>query len=237
MENDKLPLRSEIDNNLKWKIEDIYSNDEAWKKDFEKIQKMLPNILKFKGNTVSSAENLLSVLRLNDEISQTFSSVYVYANMKLHEDTSNSFYQGLAEQAQSLMVQVNSATSFIVPEILAGDNIEEFLKSNKELEFYKIYLDNLMRLKAHILSPEIEEILAEAGEITEAPDNIFAMLNNADITFDSIPNEKGEMVELTKGRYTSYLESQDRKVREAAFKSLYKSYIKQKKYSNCNQGN
>ena len=228
MENDKLPLRSEIDNSLKWKIEDIYSNDESWKKDFEKIQKMLPNILKFRGNTVSSAENLLSVLRLNDEISQTFSSVYVYANMKLHEDTSNSFYQGLADQAQSLMVQVNSATSFIVPEILASNNIEEFLKSNKDLEFYKIYLDNLMRLKAHILSPEIEEILAEAGEITEAPDNIFAMLNNADITFDNIPNEKGEMVELTKGRYTSYLELQDRKVREAAFKSLYKSYIKQK---------
>ncbi len=228
MGNGKLPLRNEIDKSLKWKIEDIYATDDAWKSDYEKIKSLLPDILKFKGKVTSSAENLLSVLKLNDEISKLFSSVYVYANMKWHEDTSNSFYQGLADQSSSLMVQVNSAASFIVPEILGSDKIEEFLETNKELDFYKIYLNNLLRLKAHILSPEIEEILAQSGEIMDSPDNIFAMLNNADITFDDIPNERGEMVELTKGRYTSYLESQDRKVREAAFKSLYKSYIKQK---------
>lgn len=230
MKQNKLPLRNEIDSKLKWNIEDLYKNDEYWKEDYNKIKQLLTQIPKFKNKLSSSADILLNCLKFSDEISKISEKVYVYANMKLHEDTSNSFYQGLADQAQSLMVKISSDSSFIVPEILSIDEtlINDFMKSNTELAIYKQYLYNIIRQKSHILSAELEEFLAQAGEITEASDNIFSMINDADIKFPDIKDETGKYIELTKGRYTSLLESNDLRVRQDTFKALYGTYLKQK---------
>lgn len=226
----KLPLRSEIEQQYKWKLEDLYATTEAWKADYQKLKDSIHKITEFKGNIGKSAEHLLKCLQFSDEISKLSENVYVYANMKLHEDTSNNLYQGFADQAQSLMVSLSSASSFIIPEILSIDNktLTQFLDSNQDLKVYSQYLSNITRQKSHILSPEIEQLLAQASELADAPDNIFSMFNNADIKFADIKNEKGEYVELTKGRYVSFLESTDARVRRDAFEALYASYSSQK---------
>lgn len=54
------------------------------------------------------------------------------------------------------------------------------------------------------------------------------MLNNADLKFPSIKGEDGEEVEITHGRYIQFLESDDRRVREDAFKAVYETYGKYK---------
>ena len=50
------------------------------------------------------------------------------------------------------------------------------------------------------------------------------MLNNADLTFPKVKDEDGEEVELSHGRYTGFLESDDPRVREDAFKAMYSTY-------------
>jgi oligoendopeptidase F len=70
----------------------------------------------------------------------------------------------------------------------------------------------------------MEGLLADAGEIAEAPDNIFSMFNNADIKFPEIADESGEMVRITHGRYGQLLESADRRVRREAFEGVYATY-------------
>lgn len=229
MKQTELPLRKDVDSKLKWKIEDLYSTDNQWKQEYEQLKQMIPKFLEFKGN-LKSPSTLLECLKFSDEVSKLSERIYVYANMKLHEDTSNSLYQGLADQAQNLMIQIGSASSFIVPEILSIDTntIDEFIESNPELKVYRQYLSNIMRQKPHILSPEIEQILAEAGNIAEAADNIFSMINNADIKFPDIKDENGKYVQLTKGRYNLFLESDNREVRKSAFENLYNTYSKQK---------
>lgn len=230
MEQQKIPSRQEVDKSLKWKIEDLYTDDEQWKKGYEELKHSLTKFPDFRGKLSQSSDMLLKCLTFSDEVSQLAEKVFVYATMKFHEDTSNNFYQGLADQAQSIMVQLSSVSAFIIPEILSIDEakLKEFINNNNGLKLYTQFINNLIRQKPHILSAELEELLAQAGDVMDAADNIFSMINDADIKFPDIKGEDGKEVELTKGRYTRFLESNDRKVRKEAFDALYETYLKQK---------
>ena len=226
---DKLPKRTEIDVKYAWHLEDIYSNLEKWEQDFCLSQKSIENLNHFSGKISTSAQNLLDCLKENNETSLIVEKLYVYASMRFHEDSTNATYQKLSSRAETLLIQYSAAASFIIPEILAipEQTLLEFRKQ-EDFSVYTHVLDNILRQKEHTLSVEQESLLAQVGELGGAPQNIFTMLNDADIKFSSIKNEKGEEVELTKGRYTSFLENKDRRVRKDAFTSLYASYFKQK---------
>lgn len=221
-----LPKRSEVDEKFTWAIEDLYTNDEMWQKEYDKIKEMLSRVTDYQGRLEKSGEILLSFLQLSDEIHKLLERVYVYANQKYHEDTANAVYQDLSNKANVLSVQVSSAFSFATPEILTipEETIVQFLHENEELKIYEFYLMDILRLKPHILSGELEGLLADAGEIAEASGNIFSMFNNADIKFPEIKDENGDNIRITHGRYGQLLESNDRRVRKDAFDGVYASY-------------
>ena len=219
--------RNEIPEQYKWKIEDLYADNDAWEADFTKLQQGMEDIKKYEGTLAKSAENLLSLMKKSDELNQLAENVYVYANQRLHEDTSNAYYQGLSGRAQMLLVQMSECSSFVEPEILSipEDVLEEMLKE-EGLQVYKTYFGRLLRKKEHILSKEMEELLAGVDEVAEGAKDTFMMFNNADIKFPTITGEDGEPVEITHGKYIKLLESQNREVRKAAFEGLYESYGK-----------
>jgi oligoendopeptidase F len=163
-------------------------------------------------------------------MNRLFEKVYVYANMRSHEDSANGYYQGLADRTESLAVEVSSASSFIVPEILTipDEKLAGFVKENEKLAFYKKYLDEIVRTKPHILNATEEQIMAMSGEMANAPGSIYSMLNNADIKFPTIKDEHGKEIEITKGRFIQLMESNDRRVRKDAFEALYSTYKKQR---------
>ncbi|OGO78557.1 MAG: oligoendopeptidase F [Clostridiales bacterium GWB2_37_7] len=225
-----LPKRNEIPEQFKWKLEDIYESNEAWEKDFAKAKLLASNLKDFKDKIGESSDSLLKCLEAQAEVSRLFEKVYVYAQMRSHEDSSNGYYQGLADRTDSLSVAISSASSFIVPEILSiqDDELSSFFKENEKLSFYNKYLGEIVRTKPHILNASEEQILAMSGEMANAPGSIYSMLNNADIKFPAIKDENGEEIELTKGRYIQLLESTDRRVRKDAFDALYTTYKKQR---------
>jgi oligoendopeptidase F len=222
----RIPKRDEIPEEYKWNLKDLYPDDQEWEKDFKKLKKILPQMGEYRGKLGSSADSLLKALQLDEEISKLLEKVYVYARLHKDEDNKNTVYQGMVDRAQSLAVQVSSATAFIVPEILSvpEEKINSFLAENKELKVYRHFFDNLNRQRDHVLSEREEELLAQFGEVSQAPQNIFTMLNNADIRFPEIEDEEGNMVELTKGRYIQFLENRNRRVRKDAFDALYDTY-------------
>jgi oligoendopeptidase F len=226
-----LPKRNELDLKFTWAIEDLYASDELWQKEYEMIKDMLPKAVEYQGRLSKSGDLLFSFLQLSDEISKLMERVYVYANQKYHEDTASATYQDLSNKANVLSVQVNSALSFATPEILTipEEMITQFRVDNEELKQYDFYLKDILRLKPHILSGEMEELLADAGDIADASSNIFSMFNNADIKFPEIMGENQEAVKITHGRYGQLLESNDRRVRKEAFEGVYATY---KSYSN-----
>lgn len=225
-----IPKRDEIPQEHKWRLEDIYSSNDLWEKDYQKVKEMADMLSPHKETMSESAASLLLCLELSTEMTRLFEKVYVYAHMRSHEDSTDSFYQGLADRTYSLGVTVNSSNSFIIPGILAipEEKLKDYLKENEGLRFYDRYLDEIRRMKPHVLSAAEEQLLAMTGEMSQAPGTIFNMLNNADIKFPKIEDENGKELELTKGRYIQLMENSDRRVRRDAFNGMYSTYSKQK---------
>lgn len=220
-----LPLRSEIDDSLKWKIEDLFANDDNWKDEYERLKGLLSVKPEYKGRLSESAEVLLKALRAYDELELSVERVYVYANQKYYEDTANSFYQDYAGKAQALISEFSEVYSFIEPEILAMDTemLNSWINGGVLMEFTQ-HIKNLIRSREHILSDEMEACLAGASEMSKAARDIFSSFNNADARFGSITDADGNEIEITHGRYGLLMESPDRNVRKEAFKKLYALY-------------
>lgn len=221
-----LPKRNEIDSGDRWNLEAIFFSDEDWEKSFQEVKNDLTKVEQYKGRLGDSAETLYKALKLEDEISIKLSQLYTYAHMRSDEDTTNSFYQGLNDRAATLATQFSSTFSFIVPEILAIDEreLETFLSENKDLDLYRFAIEKINKQRPHVLSADKEAMLAQVGELTDNPGNTFSMLNNADLEFPTIQDEDGNQVDVTHGRYIRFLESNNRRVREDAFKAMYETY-------------
>lgn len=224
----KLPARSEIKVEDTWRLEDIFSTDKAWEKEFQEVQSLIPGVVAFQGKLAESANQLYEALQSQDKLLERISKLYTYAHMRYDQDTTNSFYQGMDGRIKSLYSQVASALAYIVPEILSIDEsrLQSFLNEKEELKLYEHSLEEINLQRPHVLSAEQEAMLAEAGEVMSASSNTFGMLNNADLEFPSIKDENGEEVEITHGRFIRFLESSDRRVREEAFKAVYDTYGK-----------
>lgn len=231
MADTKLRKRSEIPEEYKWKLEDMYATDELWEEEADKLEKLGEEIAQFKGKLSDSADSLLAFMKKKDEISYYAGRVIVYSNQKSHQDTAVTKYQGYVAKAESVVVGVRSAMAFADPEILniSEDIIEQFYKDEPELLKYKRVIDEIQRRKAHTLSEAEEKILAAAGEVTSAPDNIFSMFNNADIKFPYITDVEGNKIQITHGNYIDFLLSTDKSLRKQAFQGVQNTY---KKWSN-----
>lgn len=223
-----LKKRTDIPDEYKWNITDLFATDELWEEEYSSLSKEISEILKYKNKITS--ENLANCLLLKDKLGERTEKVYVYANLRANEDSTNNFYQGLSDKSDSLITNFSAACSFIEPEILSidEDELKEKIETDLNLKIYKHYIFDILRTKEHILPAEQEEILAQVYELVNAPDNIFGMLNNADMRFPDIQNEKGELVPLTHGKYISYLENPNRNVRKEAFSKYYETYLKNK---------
>ena len=224
----KLPARSEVPVEDTWRLEDIFTNDEAWEKEFQAVKELLPAVQQFQGKLEEGPEQLYEALQYQDKLLERLGKLYTYAHMRYDQDTTNSFYQGLNDRISNLYSQAASALAFIVPEILSIDEskVKEFLNKKEELKLYEHAIAEINLQRPHVLSAEQEALLAEASEVMSSPSNTFGMLNNADIEFPTIKDENGEEVEITHGRYIRFLESEDRRVREDAFKGVYDTYGK-----------
>ncbi|MEQ8175167.1 MAG: oligoendopeptidase F [Syntrophomonadaceae bacterium] len=226
----KAKLRSEIDPLCKWRLEDIYKNEDEWENDFSSIGAMLQKVEQYQGQLGSSAATMLQAFKDIEELERRSEKLYVYARMRRDENNGDNRYQALADRIETLSIHIGSATAFLVPELnsLEKQSVLDFMTENPELKLYEHYFDELWRQKEHILSFEEEKLLAMSADLAVASKNIFTMLNNADIKFPTIKDENGQQVEITKGRLGRLLESYDRRVRKDAFEGLYDSYGKLK---------
>ena len=225
-ENKKIPHRSEVDPKYTWATEDIYPTDESWKADTEKLAPMLEKIASYEGKLNESATTMLDFFRLYEDIVVLVENIGNYACRKKDEDTKNSTYQAMYSQSMGLYVKTNSAVSFLESELLGIEDavLNKFFEEEKALLTYKRAIMESRRRKDHILSPEMEKLLASAGEIADTPGNIYSLFNNADMVFPAAKDSNGKEYEVTHGSFVPLLESSDETLRKNAFESLYHSY-------------
>ena len=226
----KTKQRSEISDQYKWKISEMYADEAKWEEDCKEARKKAGDFSRFSGRLGESASALLDAMKTKDEIWMMAERAFVYARMKRDEDNRVSRYQAMCDKSQAMLAKISAETSFFTPELLEipSDKLDRFFQEEEGLKVYRHAVDETMRERAHILSKEEENILAQFSEITSATNDIFSMLNNADIKFGSILDEDGDEVEITHGKYIGLLQSRDRRVRKEAFEHMYGAYEKQK---------
>lgn len=225
-ESSKVPVRSEIPEQYKWHLNDIYENDDLWQEDFSKLKNSLSHISDYAGTLKNSAQDLLACLKATDEIGKLGGKLYAYSRMHRDENTADANYQAMTGKLESLLAEAGAATAFIEPEILAlpDETLTAFRKQETGLKEYSFYFTNLARQKEHVLSPAEEAILSSLSDVTQASENTFNMLAHADIEFPQTINEQGQMVDLSEGRYSLFIRSSDRNVRQQAFTNLFNTY-------------
>ncbi|MEN1985153.1 oligoendopeptidase F [Paenibacillus hubeiensis] len=220
--------RSEVPAEHTWKLEDLFADQKAWDQEYEEVLALIKKASEFQGK-LNKPESLKASFELEDEVSLKLERLFVYARMHQDEDTANPTYQSLSQKAQKLSVKVGEALSFVTPEILSlpDEQLDAFI-ANDDLKPYRFTLQEMKREKAHVLTQAEEALLAQVGNLSQAPSTIFSMLNNADLKFPKVKDENGKEVELTHGSYIQLLENPNREVRERAFKAVYETYAKQK---------
>ena len=182
---ERIRKRSEIPVEDTWAIEDLYANDEAWEQALAALVEQNRELVAFDGHLADSGETLYNFLSKVENTNMICSRLGNYAQRCADVDTRDARYQAMTGRFTSTVVRLRSAMSFETPQIMAitDEQLEQFYRDYPQLERYRRYLTNLRRFREHILSPEEEKLLSAAGELSQAPDNIYGMFADADLKF------------------------------------------------------
>lgn len=215
--------RQDIPEQDKWAIEDLYATDEAWEQELATLAADQEALAGYAGKLAESGETLYAYLKKNEEVGAKAELLGNYCMRKGDEDTRNATYQAMGGKFMSRMVALSAATSFETPEIMAisDETLESFYASCPKLERYRRYLTNMRRRKAHTLSAAEEKLLAAAGEMAQAPSDIYGNFDNADLTFPDALDAQGHKHPVSQGTFVLCEESDDRVLRENAYASMY----------------
>ena len=219
--------RSDIAEKYKWDLSQIYETEESWEKDFEWVSQNINNYKNFEGTLAESPGQLLQCLKFDNEMGIKLERLYLYAMLSKDSDMKVQKYQAMDDRIKGLYTKVSTAASFIKPELLqmSDDKLLSMIFSDEELKVYEHFIKNLIRGKVHTLSKEQEKILALAGEIASTPYNVFSIMNNAEIQFPEVQDEKGNLTEVSHARYYAAMYSKDREYRERFFKNYFTPYM------------
>ncbi len=220
-----LPDRKDVNSADCWDLSSLVSGDEAWETEFKRLEERIPGYEKFRGKLGSSAAVLAEALEFDRDFDRAAERVGIYAFLKTTEDQGDSQYQAMKSRFQNLAVRASQAASYMRPELLTiqPERMSE-LTSDPAVEPFRLQLDRLLRFRPHTLTDNEERLLAMQGEMASAANNAFRQLNDADLRFGEIKDDKGQTLELTHATFASLLRSPARKVRREAFEQYYSQF-------------
>ena len=223
--------RKDIDIKYTWDLEKIYSDLNEFNKDYDLVKNKIKDLFQYEKNMTDNSDNFYNTIKLSFEIERIIDKLSVYTSLSFDLDTSNNEMQELCEKVSNLRSEYSKNSYFIVPSILKLDRsvINKYMEEVPELKKYEVSINEIYRYKNHTLSDNEEKLLSSIGKIVGNSYDTYELFKDCDMSFDSIKDENGIEVELNNSTYSLYIESKDRKVRESAFKNLYKEY---KKYAN-----
>lgn len=218
--------RSELEPAYKWDLNSVFSSDQEWKEEFEAVESRLKKFEEYSGRLLENGVTLFEALELREEVFRKVDEIFSYAKMKSDEDTRNQEYQAMSSKARGLYSRARSACSFIEPELQSSsrEEIADMVAQTPELETYEHYFDDVMRLKPHTRSAEVEEVVADLEEVLAAPGEIYNYLTNADLEFPEVETPEGEDVKITLSNFVNFLKREDRGFRQEVYDKFFSSF-------------
>jgi oligoendopeptidase F len=222
---ESLPRRSQVKAADTWDLSSLFADDASWETAFTKWERRIGEFARHCGKLSASPKALAACLKFDSDFDRMGERLGVYAYLKSAEDTGNSVYQRMLGRHRNAASRAGQEASFIRPEILTipPAKMKKFLAA-KELSPYRLLLERLLRERPHTLSDREEKLLAMQSEMAAAAGLVFRQLNNADLKFGFVENERGEKVELSHASFSALLHSQQRAVREQAFRQYYQQF-------------
>jgi len=224
-----LPPRSAVDAADTWNLSSMFKSDADWEKVFVAWEKQIGNYAKFKGKLGKNAKTIAACLQVDADLDRAGERLGVYAFLKATEDQGNSTYQRMKGRYQHVATRASEEASFIRPELLAipVKVMKAYLKA-PEIKPWKLALERIVRFRPHTLDGKGEQLLAMQGQMSEASNQIFRQLNDTDLKWPSIEDEKGDLIELGHSSFSKFLHSPNAAVRKNAFHTYYAEYDKHK---------
>jgi oligoendopeptidase F len=218
-----VPERESVDESYKWDLASLFASDETWGEAFEAAQEHLDDLRAYEGRVTEDAATLRELLETYESVMREVSNVAAYARMRRDEDTRDGEAQAMATRAQSLSSEAASAASFIEPELqeLEREDVDAMIEDEAGLEEYDHYFDDVLRMKPHTRSAEVENLLAELGEVTGSPGEVYNMLTNADMEFPAVDDPEGEPRQITLNNFTTLQKEPDRDFRRRVHEAFY----------------
>jgi oligoendopeptidase F len=220
-----LPPRSQVAAADKWDLSSLFHSDAEWEAAFVQWERQIAGFERFRGKLAAGAEVILALMQFDSAVDRTAERLGNYASLKTTEDQGNSDYQRMYGRFQAAATNAGEAASFIRPELMAipAEVMDRYLRS-PVLAYWHLALDRILRYRPHTLGPKEEQLLAMQGQMSGAASAIFRQLNDADLKWPLIENERGEQVELGHSSFSAFLHSPDRSVRRRAFHAYYAGY-------------
>ena len=218
--------RNEISDKYKWNLTDLFASAAEWKSAKEDISSNIDKIESYKGKLDKDAQTLLNAMDVFFNTLKEYYRFSTYSGLLADEDLSISSNQALRQEASTLGTKFSEATSWISPEILAIDpaKIKDFFAKEPKLDQYKVYIEDIQRMRAHTLSADQEKILASFGLITDTPSDVYNVFNNAEMPYSKVTLSTGEDVTLTNSAYTKYRSTGVREDRAKIFDAFFNKY-------------
>lgn len=206
-----------------WKTEDIFKDEAAFLACLDTCKELGNKLCDYDGK-LDDASNLLSFLKGYEKLTCLLDDCLGYASLLSDQDTADAHHQELKGKANALAVEIFTKLSFSDVQIMHIENLESFYISEPILERYRVYLEEVCRLKEHVLSETEEKLMASSSLMQDTPYSIFGMLNNADLKFEDAIDSKGNKHTLTTGTFIHMLEQEDEVLRESAYRNFYAGY-------------
>jgi oligoendopeptidase F len=222
-----VPARADVVRDETWALEEVFAGIPEWEAAYDEADAAMAGLAPFKGRVGESAETLLATLREQDAVGGKVETVIVWALLRQTEDATNADYTALADRAHGLAARASAAGSFIAPEIAAipAATVEEWIAATSGLEQYRHAIATIQRQRPHLRSAEVEQVMAQAGEVFAGFETVHDMLENGELPLGTITDEQGNHVALTPGTIGLYYHSPDRRVRREAWEQSGDAYL------------
>jgi oligoendopeptidase F len=222
--------RAEVSLEEQWNVEAMYPTNAEWEKDFQnfsssKQSPRWPKLHSYQGTLQEGPQKLKEVLEFILHLERELTKLYTYAHLRHDEDITNTQYKQMYEEIVACAYALSQETAWFQPELMAlSDDLIQTYLSSPILADYRFYLEKMLHLKKHTLSPDSEKLMALAGQALQTANKAFRAINDADFKFGSIVDSKGIEKPLTHATYGLYIRDHDRNLRKNAFKQYHQHY-------------
>lgn len=216
-----------MENNLNWDLTEIFKNEEVLEEAINELYSYLDKIKQYKGKLRNGVDEIFNCYKNLEKALELHEKIYAYAMLKYHQDMSNQESIKVYKKIEALTTNFSEAESFISPEVskISDERLEEYLKDPRMKEYEKTIRD-IMKEKKHILSEEVEEVLAKYSEIFSSSENAYDIFTNTEFEYKSIIDKDGNELPMNSALFSNYLMSKDEEIRKQAFESMYALYKK-----------